>query len=284
MPSLVDIFNPSFFMFLGILVLVAALLVVYFESKMREQNHKMASMLSLITCIAEEMNDIKSQPRVGGSYPIQPFNSNSNSNSNLETSNINNTHIITTDLIQVSDDSDSESDNDSEHSGSDNDSESGSDSDSDSDNDSVKEVIEIGEHSDIKVFKLNISSMNNIDENNNVDDLADLADLNNLDELDDLDEEHFSDDSVSVDSNEDNEDNEEKNTEEQKNEEINILDLNLKSINISNLEEVKNSNSIDYKKFTLNKLRSTVVEKGLVDDSSKLKKNELLKLLGCSNE
>ncbi len=283
MPSLVDIFNPSFFMFLGILVLVAALLVVYFESKMREQNHKMASMLSLITCIAEEMNDIKSQSRVGGSYPIQPFNPNSNPNPNLETTNINNTHIITTDLIQVSDDSDNDSDNDSEDSGSeDNDSDS---EDSDSESGSVKEVIEIGEHSDIKVFKLNISSMNNIDENNNVDDLANLNNLNNLDDLDelddldDLDEDHFSDDSVSVDSNEEKND-----TEEQKNDEINILDLNLKSINISNLEEVKNSNSIDYKKFTLSKLRSTVVEKGLVDDSSKLKKNELLKLLGCSNE
>ena len=280
MPSLVDIFNPSFFMFLGILVLVAALLVVYFESKMREQNHKMASMLSLVTCIAEEMNDIKSQPRVGGSYPNQSFNP--NSNPNLETSNINNTHIITTDLIQVSDDSDSDSEE------SDSNSESGSDNDSNSDSgsedsDSVKEVIEIGEHSDIKVFKLNISSMNNIDENNNVDDLDDLDALNNLDELDDLDEDHFSDDSVSVDSNEDKND-EEQNNDEQKNEEINILDLNLKSINISNLEEVKNPNSIDYKKFTLNKLRTTVVEKGLVDDSSKLKKNELLKLLGCSNE
>ena len=59
MPSLVDIFNPSFFIFLGILVLVAALLVVYFESKMRDQNHKMASMLNLITCMADEMNAIK---------------------------------------------------------------------------------------------------------------------------------------------------------------------------------------------------------------------------------
>ena len=76
MPSLTDLFNPTFLMFLGILVLVVSILVVYFESKMREQNHKIASMLSLITCIAEEINDIKSQPRVGGSYPNQPFNSN----------------------------------------------------------------------------------------------------------------------------------------------------------------------------------------------------------------
>ena len=62
---------------------------------------------------------------------------------------------------------------------------------------------------------------------------------------------------------------------------IDISRLNLKSINISSLEEVKNSDSIDYKKFTLSKLRSIVVEKELVVDSSKLKKNELLKLLGA---
>ena len=289
MPSLIDIFNPSFFMFLGILVLVAALLVVYFESKMREQNHKMASMLSLITCIAEEMNDIKSQPRVGGFNTNQSSNSNSNSNSNinsninsyLETTNINNTHIIKTDLIHVSDDSDNDNDSnnsDSNNSDSDSDSESDNDSESNSEPDNDfeevgdnKEVIELGEHPDIKVFKLNISSMNNIDENK-----EDFKDLDDLDDLCDLEDDHFSDDSVSVDSNEDN--------EEQKDDEINILDLNLKSINISNLEEVKTSNNIDYKKFTLSKLRSTVVEKGLVQDSSKLKKNDLLKLLGCSNE
>jgi hypothetical protein len=36
---------------------------------------------------------------------------------------------------------------------------------------------------------------------------------------------------------------------------------------------------MDYKKLSLNKLKSIVVEKGLVADSSKLKKHELLKLL-----
>jgi hypothetical protein len=43
MASITDLFNPTFLMFLGILVLVAALLVVYLESKMREQNHKISS-------------------------------------------------------------------------------------------------------------------------------------------------------------------------------------------------------------------------------------------------
>ena len=59
-------------------------------------------------------------------------------------------------------------------------------------------------------------------------------------------------------------------------------DLDLKSINISDLEENKNNNeNVDYKKLSLNKLRSVVLEKNLVGDSSKLKKQELLKLLGA---
>ena len=42
MASLTDLFSLPFLMFLGILVLVVALVVVYFESKFREQNHKIA--------------------------------------------------------------------------------------------------------------------------------------------------------------------------------------------------------------------------------------------------
>jgi len=58
----------------------------------------------------------------------------------------------------------------------------------------------------------------------------------------------------------------------------NIKSMNLKSIHI-NLEETK-SESMDYRKLALPKLRSVVTEKGLTSDASKLKKNELLKLLG----
>jgi len=257
MPSLVDIFNPSFFIFLGILVLVAALLVVYFESKMREQNHKMASMLNLVTCMADEMNAIKvhlvNQPNINEFIP-----------SSLETNNV---HIIKTDLIAVSDD---ESDNDSENSIEDNETDSESDSGSESnsgDIEDIKEVIELGEHNDIKVLKLNISNINDV---NNIADI----DENNLDDLDDLCGEDIciSDDSISVSS--DDEDC------EKNDDEIDISKLDFKSINISSLEEVKHSDIVDYKKFTLNKLRSIVVEKELVSDSSKLKKPELLKLLG----
>ena len=59
MATLADLFSPTFLMFLGILVLVVALLVVYFESKLRDQNHKIASMLSLVSTLAEDMNGVK---------------------------------------------------------------------------------------------------------------------------------------------------------------------------------------------------------------------------------
>ena len=55
----------------------------------------------------------------------------------------------------------------------------------------------------------------------------------------------------------------------------NVFDL--KSIH-ANLEETNIDHS-DYKKLSLPKLRSIVTEKGLAQDASKLKKNELIKLL-----
>ena len=59
MPSLSELFTPTFLMFLGILLLVVAIVVVYFESKMRDQNHKIASMLSLVSTLAEDMSGVK---------------------------------------------------------------------------------------------------------------------------------------------------------------------------------------------------------------------------------
>jgi hypothetical protein len=57
--------------------------------------------------------------------------------------------------------------------------------------------------------------------------------------------------------------------------------FNLKSINISNLEELTADpkGDKDYKKMSVTKLRDIVLEKGLSNDASKLKKPELIKLL-----
>ena len=91
-----------------------------------------------------------------------------------------------------------------------------------------------------------------------MDDLDEMDDLEGLEDLDDS-----STSSVSI--------------KEEKND--NIKSMDLKSINIT-LEETKPEQPLDYKKMAIPKLRSIVAEKGLSSDSSKLKKNELLKLLG----
>ena len=56
------------------------------------------------------------------------------------------------------------------------------------------------------------------------------------------------------------------------------MESTLKSISID--DNVSSKGKEDYKKMSLNKLRDIVCAKGLVVDASKLKKNELLKLLG----
>ena len=133
------------------------------------------------------------------------------------------------------------------------------DSDSDSESDEKP-------NTDIKIFKLNSSEdLNKIDE-----DSYSLAEsLDDLDEIDEIDEMEDLDDNIST------------NSESIQETDVKKIDnfMDLKSINIT-LEETKTEQSVDYKKMALPKLRSVVAEKGLSSDSSKLKKNELLKLLG----
>ena len=295
MPSLSDIFNPSFFMCLGILVLLTALIVVYFESKMREQNHKIASMLSLVSSLAEEQNNLRmevfrmvttGQTNSVNNFPVNSFSSNSFPVNNFNNKNDNN------DLINVSDDEDDESDDDDDVDDDESDVEDSEEDDSDSDLEE-NEIIEIGEN-DVKILKININNKDsNDDDEFNIEQIDDLEELG---ENSDDDDESSVNDLNDIDddsSSSDDELNEETivpdNLEETKEdgiifEETPKIDLNkidFKQISISGLEKDANdTETMDYKKLSLNKLKSLVVEKGLTKDSSKLKKNELLNLLG----
>ena len=283
MTSLADLFNPTFLMFLGILVLVVALLVVYFESKFREQNHKISSMLSLVSSLAEELNGtkmvIQHLSMSGGAQPQNFYQENTFSNLHDLEENIAQQNTNNTKLIQVSDDenSDSESETSDNNSESDDSIENLDDDDNENivkenDDESVNSdnsVIEIGEHNDIKILKLNITKQND-DESVNSEEEQNL-DFDDLDDLENLSE---SSESVSI---KDDLQLEEV-TEVNETKDDNIKSMDLKSINIT-LEETKHE-SLDYKKMGLPKLRSVVTEKGLISDASKLKKNELLKLLG----
>ena len=260
--ALTDLFNPSFFMFLGILVLAVALLVVYFESKFREQNHKIASMLSLVSSLAEEVNGTKmiihqltANPQMQQQAPFFY----QNKEPALESKIIKNNDS----LIAVSDDeSDSESECDSDAESEESIDEESEESGSDSDSDSQEE-----QNNTIKIFKLNISGN---------DEESEADEIDELDESSDSDANSVAENSVAESSVAESLDDLDIETTDVKKID-NFMDL--KSINIT-LEETKTEEQIDYKKMSIPKLRSVVAEKGLSQDSSKLKKNELLKLLG----
>jgi hypothetical protein len=261
--SFVDLFNPSFLMFLGVLVLVSALIVVYFESKMREQNHKIASMLSIVSSVAEELNNVKMTFSMNGGT-INSNNSpniielNSSVNNNFET--IKRMDLdIPLNLIEVSDDeSDDESDNESDNESDDSDEEENLDLDEDA------EDLDEDEDDDVEDLDLG-------------DDAEDL-DLDEDDQDFDLDTnvEEFDLDADAKD-----EIKVLKLDNEIEPEEIDISNIDLKSIKFdTSLEEKKEPDISEYKKLPINKLKSIAIEKGLIDESSKLKKPEILKLLG----
>ena len=263
MASLADLFNPTFLMFLGILVLVVALMVVYFESKMRDQNHKIASMLSLVSTLAEDVNGVKmglnqlAVTRMGGSFP-------QNFEQPLEKSRV--PFNQETKLIEVSDGEDDDDDDDDY----DDDIDEEIDIDEDDDNESDEE----SNHDVVKVFKIDMNSQNQYEDSLSGNNLE-LDDLD--EELDELDDELSEVQSLSSKSSKLSNKLEETVYGETLQEPLNISDLKTISINL----EDPHPDSLDYKKLSLPKLRSIVSEKGLATDASKLKKNELLKLLGA---
>jgi hypothetical protein len=108
------------------------------------------------------------------------------------------------------------------------------------------------------------------------DEIENLEETQILEDDDDDNDDDDNDDDENEDDDEENED-----TDEEKElhfEQDETTDL--KTINIPILTEPKNFEVIDYKKLSLQKLKSLVTEKGFVTDASKMKKNDLLKLLG----
>ena len=249
MASLADLFNPTFMMFLGILVLVVALLVVYFESKIREQNHKIASMLSLVSTLADDLTGVKMglnhlAIRSGQGFQI-PINENLGGSQIIPSNN----------LIEVSDDDQSEEEEE--------------------ELEEEEEELEEDEEDNIKVIKLRVSNEN--DEDNGTvynDEIEDLADSDINDELPDITDGYVE---QVLDLKYDDIDHEKKEPLENLSNELKTISINLGD------EKQPLEESIEYKKLQLAKLRSIAVEKGLTSNSevSKLKKPEILKLLGA---
>jgi hypothetical protein len=276
-----EIFSTSFLFSIAICIILVGGLFAYFNYRFSEQNHKIQSMLGLVSTMAEEMQYFRSKLN-GRQVDSSDGMDNIQIVPNFLGGNGNSKNMSENELIEVSDseveddESEIEDDNDDDDNG---DLEIEDDLDIDSDLDEDDEDNEDDENDDISVEDLDDTDTNKKIIN------IDLG-TNNNDFVIESEEFNFSEnhnDHVKNDANNDTNDETIKN--------INIdLDLSADELNLENMElsfktisiddNVSSKGKEDYKKMSLNKLRDVVCSKGLVVDASKLKKNELLKLLG----
>jgi hypothetical protein len=218
-------------------------------------------MFGLVTTMAEEMNFIRGRMQMM-SYqgPLTQQNPTQNFG-NLEEEN-----LIPVSDGESEDDSDEDLDDDEDDDAEDDDDE---EDDAEDENNEEPEVIELSHDPSGGVKVINfaelLQSTEEPEENDN--NSEELGDLDELDEIEDLDDE-------SADSEQNNSDN--SGVKNIKNTDLEFI----KSIDISNLEESGEKNTVDYKKMSLNKLKEIAVSKGLLNENSKATKNAILKLLG----
>lgn len=234
--QLSEIFSTSFLLSITIIIILIGCIFAYINYKMTEQDHKINSMMGLVTTMAEESQYFRNK--------INTLQSKLSPDS-VDASTLGGTKHI--ELIAVSDDEDdSETETDTDSEVSDSDSEV-SESDTDSEvSDSASEVSDADtneenlEKNDIKVINIPLDIITH-----------NIADI----DVEDFNDAHL------VETNED----------------MTFLKTN---INLNgDLEITGDNHKTDYKKLTINKLKEIVVSKGITNDVSKLKKNDLLKLL-----
>lgn len=267
--------------FLGVLLIFVGVVGYYFNNKLKEQNLKIDSIASVVSTMAMEMRNIH-----GGN-----LNTAGNTNDkyiNLNTSNLDNELPNKHSLINVSDsDENSSSDDDSSY-------ESESESDG-YETDGTDETVDKDDNCEVvknennnKILKHDYDQLT-IDENIIV--LKIDTPLFNIEENIEKLDTHDIEEIENVQPNEDNHnyydtiENELKEDPVLENMEIINFDTEQLSQNNSidlekdNVEILLKNVEVDYKKMTLNKLKEIALEKGLIDETTKLKKQDLLKLL-----
>ena len=287
--AILDIFSTSFLFSIAIIIILIGGIFSYVNYRIEQQDHKLKSMVDLFSTMAMETQFFRNKLN-----SIQQMLS-AKDNSDLQYGGSSNIEDQTEELITVSDGGDQDetvlSEADSEHTvysdeeydDYDNDD---NDEDEDDDDDNEEDNVDIDDDEDEDILKngmeqikiLNLSLANNcINENINNNDITDLVcDFEPFEEEND-------EKSINLEQH-----NELKETEiilsnSQEEEIKNTEDMSfLKSVSITEFEHEDDAliSKTDYKKLSLNKLREIIVNKGLVVDASKLKKNEILKMLG----
>jgi hypothetical protein len=228
-----DIFSTSFLFSIGIIFILIGGIYIYFSQRFNEQDHKLNSMLGLISTMAAETQYFRSklsqiQQKINlNDDPLTPvFNGGS--------------------LIDVSDDEYEQEDEDTEDDEDDEDTEDEDQDDEDEDQDTEDQDTEVDEDQLLSDEIEDLGQL--INETNEIIKTVHLESPIGITNLDD---------NITLSNND-----------------------FLKNISMSELEEIEDSQkTTDYKKMSLNKLRDIAVSTGLATDASKLKKNDILKLL-----
>ena len=242
-----DIFSTSFLFSIAIILLICGGIFTYFSYKIDNQNHKLTSMVNLVSVLAEDLQFVKNQ-----------LNKNVNK--------IQTIHKVNSDLISVSDGGDGENHDEED----DEDDEYDEDEEDEEDEDD-EEDDEEGTEEDLNKYPFkNISLINETSHK----EFEDLTNNQLFDEIKTIHLENpisFEETNISL-------SNDKHSDLKVTNNDISFL----KNVDLENGETVEDLQG-SYKKMSINKLREVIVGKGVVLDASKLKKTEILKMLEIDN-
>lgn len=246
-----DLLSTSFLFSIAIIIILIGGIFAYVSYRMSEQDHKISSMLGLISTMAGELQFFRSKL---SETQVQEEEEEDDEKNHEKIILDPNNLIAGQILISVSDDEEEEDDEEDEEDDDDDDDDEDDEedeADADADEDDIEELcideepFDKSEEGDLEQSILNLED---ITEETNIKSihLEEPIDLNFINhENETMDE---------------------------------LLTNDLKSISITDLEEPNKKQ--EYKKMSINKLREFVVEKGVITDASKLKKQDILKLLG----
>ncbi len=276
--SISDLLSSSFLFSIAIIVILIGGIFAFVSYRMTEQDHKLTSMVNLVSILAQDLQMVKNKIVLVD-------------NSNIEYSSQMMGGREQPELISVSDDNDDDDDEDTIDNDIDDEDDTIPPSEYDSSEDETEEYDTelLDSQEQIKVLNLTLAN----------EDIENDSPIENLNcdfytELKAEDEHNQDIKTICLETSIAFEDSEnipilESNSEIM---DVNILNHNivfmpndncsLKNISITDLgdDEDLNASKTEYKKMSLTKLREVAVIKGVVADASKLKKNEILKMLG----
>lgn len=271
-----NFFETIFFISLGITFVLIILLAYHFKQRVHTLEEKSDTMYEIIQNMLKEVTSVRSsvlsmqQQLYSSASQFIPFSNEQKPQTIIEEPI--NIHVIKEEYIQNTktvDDEDDEGSTDSEY-----------DSDDSSQDDNDNDDNDDDEDDDVSVIDINIKEeINKIVVSDDEDDKVKIinVDLTTCNETNNeiKDSEDFSEIIINVDSHEDNTVNI---TLDEIVEEKTYNDLNNET-NLISESQKKEDNMEIYKKMNIQTLKSIVISKGLSNDVSKMKKQDLLKLL-----